>query len=54
MLSMVVLPPHRGPLDRLVDGASPTVVALVWAVAWLAVGWLLSHVLYRRRIFVKI
>lgn len=54
MLSMVVLPPHRGPIDRLVDGASPTVVALVWAVAWLAVGWLLSHVLYRRRIFVKI
>lgn len=45
----------RGPLDRaLADIASPLVVSLGWALAWLLLGWLVCRALYRRRLFLKV
>lgn len=45
----------RGPVDRvLAEVASPLVVSLGWAVAWLLLGWLVCRALYRRRLFLKV
>jgi predicted acyltransferase len=46
-----------GPINRILgpfDGQDGVAIALVWAAAWMVLGWAFTHLLYRRRIFVKV
>jgi predicted acyltransferase len=56
MLSFSLITPHRAPLDEVVAQwvPWPGVVSMTWGLAWVLLGWLFCHVLYRRRIFVKV
>ena len=48
-----LLSPYHDRMGGPFDSHSAA-AALGWAVAWLAVGWAISHWLYRRRIFIKV
>jgi predicted acyltransferase len=56
MLSFSAIVPFRQPLDDVVARLVPypTVVSVGWGVAWVVLGWYFCHVLYRRRIFIKV
>lgn len=41
-------------VPRLAPLGSPMTGALVYSVGWLIIGWAFAHLLYRRRIFIKI
>lgn len=45
---------YRGPVDDLLTGVPMWVQAHGWSILWLALGWALAEVLYRRRIFIKV